>query len=131
MRTWHLQLAILWIATAYVGGALFVASMLARSAPPGQRRAINLLFVAIVFVTLGSLLGEWVGQLQWLGSLWFWLGDQGWEYLEIGRAWQVLLALGLIFWFWLVWRNVAPAHRDPDRRELIGFFLIAAAAIPV
>jgi nitric oxide reductase subunit B len=131
LRTWHLQLAILWIATAYVGGALFVAAMLGRSAPPGQRRAINLLFVAIVIVALGSLLGEWVGQLQWLGSLWFWLGNQGWEYLELGRAWQVLLAVGLVSWFWLVWRQVAPARRDPNRRELVGFFLIAAAAIPI
>src|SRR5215472_5912874 len=131
LRTWHLQLAILWIATAYVGGALFVAAMLGRNTPPGQRRGIDVLFVALLVVAVGSLLGEWIGQLQWLGSLWFWLGNQGWEYLEIGRAWQVLLALGLIFWFWLVWRNVAPARRDPDRRELIGFFLIAAAAIPV
>ncbi|HTO66452.1 MAG TPA: cbb3-type cytochrome c oxidase subunit I [Bradyrhizobium sp.] len=131
LRTWHLQLAIFWIATAYVGGALFVAAMLGRSAPPGQRRGVNLLFVAIVIVALGSLLGEWVGQLQWLGSLWFWLGNQGWEYLEIGRAWQVLLAVGLVFWFWLVWRQVAPARRDPNRRELVDFFLIAAAAIPV
>jgi nitric oxide reductase subunit B len=131
LRTWHLQLAILWIATAYVGGALFVAAMLSRSKPPGQRQAINMLFVALVFVVIGSLLGEWVGQLQWLGSLWFWLGNQGWEYLEIGRAWQVLLAVGLVFWFWLVWRQVADARRDPNRRELVGFFLVATAAIPV
>jgi nitric oxide reductase subunit B len=131
LRTWHLQLAILWIATAYVGGALFVAAMLGRAAPPGQRRAINLLFVAIVVVALGSLLGEWAGQQQWLGALWFWLGNQGWEYLEIGRAWQVLLAVGLVLWFWLVWRQLAPVRRDPHRRELVDFFLIAAAAIPV
>ncbi|HMK67065.1 MAG TPA: cbb3-type cytochrome c oxidase subunit I, partial [Stellaceae bacterium] len=131
LRTWHLQLAILWIATSYVGGALFVAAMLGRKTPPGQRQAIDLLFVAIVVVAVGSLLGEWAGQLQWLGSLWFWLGDQGWEYLEIGRAWQILLAIGLIFWFCLVWRDVAGLRRDPDRRELVAFFLIAAAAIPV
>ncbi|HTY70612.1 MAG TPA: cbb3-type cytochrome c oxidase subunit I, partial [Alphaproteobacteria bacterium] len=131
LRTWHLQLAILWIATAYVGGALFVAAMLGRSAPPGQRRAINVLFGAIVVVALGSLLGEWIGLQQWLGSLWFWLGNQGWEYLEIGRAWQVLLAVGLVFWFWLVWRQVAPVRHDPERRELVYLFLIAAAAIPI
>ena len=131
LRTWHLQLAILWIATAYVGGALFVAAMLGRNTLPGQKRAIDVLFVAIVIVAVGSLLGEWAGQLQWLSSLWFWLGDQGWEYLEIGRGWQILLALGLIFWFVLVWRNVAAALHDPDRRELVVFFLIAAAAIPV
>jgi len=131
LRTWHLQLAILWIATAYVGGALFVAGMLGRNEPPGQRVAIHLLFGAIVFVAVGSLLGEWAGIAQLLGKAWFWVGNQGWEYLELGRAWQILLAIGLVFWFVLLWRNVAPAWRDSERRGLIGFFLIAAAAIPV
>lgn len=131
LRTWHLQLAIFWIATSYVGGALFVAGMLGRGTPPSQRVAINALFVAIVIVAVGSLLGEWAGLLQWLGHLWFWFGNQGWEFLEIGRTWQVLLAIGLVFWFWLLWRNLAPARSDPERRGLINFFLIAAAAIPV
>ncbi len=131
LRTWHLQLAIFWIATAYIGGALFVAAMLGGTNPRGQRGAINLLFVAIVVVAVGSLLGEWAGLLQWLGALWFWLGNQGWEFLEIGRFWQILLAIGLIFWFWLLWRELSPARRDPARRGLANFFLIAAAAIPV
>ena len=131
LRTWHLQLAILWIATAYVGGALFVAGMLGRDSPPGQRRAIDVLFVAILVVTVGSLLGQWAGILQWLGPLWFWFGNQGWEFLEIGRGWQVLLAAGLIFWFWLVWRSASPVRRDPERRTLVTFFLLAAASIPV
>jgi nitric oxide reductase subunit B len=131
LRIWHLQLAILWIATAYVGGALFVAGMLGRNEPSGQRMAIHLLFGAIVFVAIGSLLGEWAGILQWLGDLWWWIGNQGWEYLELGRAWQILLALGLTFWFVLLWRNVKPTLRDPERRRLVVFFLIATAAIPV
>src|SRR5262252_5522778 len=131
LRTWHLQLAILWIATAYVGGALFVSGMLGRSVLSGQRRAINLLFAAILVVVVGSLLGEWAGLLQWLGDAWFWFGNQGWEYLEIGRFWQILLAIGLVFWFGLLWRAVATSWHDPERRSLITFFLIAAAAIPV
>jgi nitric oxide reductase subunit B len=131
LRTWHLQLAIFWIATAMVGGALFVAAMLGGTRPRGQKLAINLLFVALVAVVVGSLLGEWAGLLQWLGDLWFWFGNQGWEFLEIGRFWQVLLAIGLIFWFWLLCRELIPARKDPERRGLITFFLIAAAAIPV
>ncbi len=131
LRTWHLQLAILWIATSYVAGALFVAGMLGASEPRGQRRAIDLLFGAILIVAVGSLLGEWAGIRQWLGSAWFWIGNQGWEYLELGRLWQILLAIGLVFWFGLLWRNLAPARRDPERRGLVNFFLIAAAAIPV
>ena len=42
-----------------------------------------------------------------------------------------MLAIGLVFWFGLLWRAVASAWHDPERRRLITFFLIAAAAIPV
>lgn len=76
LRTWHLQLAIFWIATSYVGGALFVAGMLGRNEPPGQRLAIHVLFGAIVFVAVGSLLGEWAGIAQLLGNAWFWFGNR-------------------------------------------------------
>jgi nitric oxide reductase subunit B len=131
LRTWHVQSAIFWIATAYVGGALFVAELLGRTSPPKQMLGIHLLFGALAIVIVGSMFGEWAGILQWLPTTWFWLGNQGWEYLELGRFWQFLLAIGLLFWFFLVWRAVAPARRDPDRRGFANFFLIAAFAIPL
>lgn len=131
LRTWHLQSAIFWIATSYVAGALFVAELLGRTSPRGQRLGIHLLFGAVALVIVGSMLGEWAGLLQWLPKSWFWIGDQGWEYLEIGRLWQILLAVGLLFWFFLIWRAVAPARRDPERRGFANFFLIAAFAIPL
>jgi nitric oxide reductase large subunit len=68
-----------------------------------------LLFGALVVVIFGSLLGELVGVKQLLGNLWFWFGDQGWAYLDLGRAWQIILALGLVFWLILLRRAVAPA----------------------
>lgn len=131
LRTWHLQSAIFWIATSFVAGALFVAELLGRTSPRGQRLGIDLLFGAVAVVILGSMLGEWAGLIQWLPHSWFWFGNQGWEYLEIGRFWQVLLAIGLVFWFFLIWRAVAPARRDPQRRGFANFFLIAAFAIPM
>jgi nitric oxide reductase subunit B len=131
LRTWHLQAAIFWIATSYVAGALFVAELLGRSSPPRQTLGIHLLFAAVALVIVGSMLGEWAGILQWFPTTWFWLGDQGWEFLELGRFWQVLLAIGLLFWFFLIWRAVAPARRDPQRRGFANFFLIAAFAIPL
>jgi nitric oxide reductase subunit B len=94
LRGWHLQLAIFWVATSYVAGALFVASALGGGDPKGQRTLVNVLFGALVTVVVGSLLGQWVGINNLLGDLWFWVGNQGWEYLEIGRFWQVLLAAG-------------------------------------
>ena len=131
VRTWHLQLAIFWIATAYVAGALFLAAALGGGDPPGQKIGIDTLFWALVVVVVGSLLGEWAGMRQLLPQLWFWFGHQGWEYLELGRAWQMLLAVGLLFWFGLLVRALVPALRDPDRREIAVLFLLAAVAIPV
>ena len=80
---------------------------------------------------MGSLLGEWLGINQLLGKLWFWFGHQGWEYLELGRAWQILLAAGLLFWLVLLFRGIAPARRDPESREVASLFLYAAIAIPL
>lgn len=131
LRTWHLQSAIFWIATSYVAGALFVAELLGRASPPRQKLGIHLLFGAVAIVIVGSMLGEWAGILQWLPRSWFWFGNQGWEFLELGRFWQILLAIGLLFWFFLVWRAVEPALRDPQRKGFAKFFLIAAFAIPL
>ncbi|HWL48191.1 MAG TPA: cbb3-type cytochrome c oxidase subunit I [Sphingomonadaceae bacterium] len=131
LRTWHLQSAIFWIATSYVAGALFVAELLGGASPRRQRLAIHLLFAALALVIVGSMLGEWAGLLQWLPTSWFWFGNQGWEFLELGRFWQILLVIGLSFWFWLLWRAVTPARRDPEKRGFARFFLLAAFAIPL
>ncbi|MDD5657163.1 MAG: cbb3-type cytochrome c oxidase subunit I [Elusimicrobia bacterium] len=130
-RTWHLQLAVIWIATAYVGGGLFLAPALGEHDPPGQVRAVNFLFGALVCVAVGSLLGERLGLEQRLGRLWFWFGHQGWEYLDLGRAWQILLAAALAFWVALLLRGVAPSRNHPERGEISALFLYSAAAIPL
>ena len=99
--------------------------------PAGQVRGINVLWGALVLVVAGSMIGELVGMKQLAGKLWFWFGHQGWEYLELGRGWQVLLALGLVGWVALLVRAVGPARRDPEQREIATLFLISAATIPI
>jgi len=131
LRTWHLQLAIFWIATAYIAGGLLLAPAVGGEEPRGQARGVHLLFGALLIVVLGSILGEILGVNQLLGKLWFWVGHQGWEYLELGRAWQVLLVLGLAFWMILLFRALAPARNHPEKREISSLFLYAALAIPI
>lgn len=80
---------------------------------------------------VGSLIGEVLGLNQLLGNLWFWFGHQGWEYLELGRGWQILLAVGLALWLVLLFRAVASSRNDPERREITSLFLYAALAIPL
>lgn len=131
VRTWHLQIALFWIATAFVGGALFIAPALGENEPKGQSLGVNVLFAALIVVVFGSLLGEWLGINNKLGNMWFWLGNQGWEFLELGRIWQILLAVGLVFWLVLLVRAVLKAHENPDRNEMASLFMLAAAGIPV
>ncbi len=130
-RTWHLQLALFWIATAFVAGALFLAPAISQKEPNGQSAGVNVLFGALLVVVVGSLLGEMLGINNRLGNLWFWLGDQGWEFLELGRIWQILLAIGLVFWLFLLVRAVASARQNPERKELISLFMVAALGIPL
>ncbi|MEI9479877.1 MAG: cbb3-type cytochrome c oxidase subunit I, partial [Deltaproteobacteria bacterium] len=130
-RTWHLQLAIFWIATGYIAGGIFLATAMGGKEPQGQAMGVHLLFFAVVIVALGSLLGEFLGVYQLLGKLWFWFGHQGWEYLDLGRAWQVLLAIGLVFWLILIVRGIGPSRKDPGEREISILFILAALAIPL
>jgi len=131
LRTYHLQLAIFWIATAWVAGGLFLAPLVGGGDPPGQRALVDVLFWALVLVVGGSLLGELLGVSGKLGQLWFWLGHQGSEYLDLGRFWQLLLAAGLLLWLFLVFRALRPAIRKEGTNEVSALFLYAAAAIPL
>jgi nitric oxide reductase subunit B len=132
MRTWHLQSAIFWIATAYAAAALFLGRSLRNDEPRGFAAWVNILFVAFVAVIGLSLLGEWAGMSNLLGKWWFWLGNQGWEYLEIGRLWQILLIVGLLAWFGVLFWVARPRHyANPDARPLGKLFMLAALAIPV
>ena len=130
LRTWHVQLALFWIATAYVAGGLLLSSTLGNKEPKGQAFGVNLLFWALVVVVVGSLLGELLGVRQIFGETWPIFGHQGWEYLDLGRFWQVLLVVGLLLWLVLLYRNIRDAKRDPRRREVIFLFLGGALAIP-
>src|SRR5690606_14353235 len=44
-RTWHTQLGIFWIATAWLATGLFIAPAVARREPKHQRFGVNFLFV--------------------------------------------------------------------------------------
>lgn len=131
LRTWHLQLAIFWIATSWVAGGLFLAPMVGGDEPLNQRAGVIALLAALAVVVFGSLSGEFLGIRDRLGKLWFWLGHQGFEYLDLGRFWQFLLVAGLLFWLYLMIRAIRPAMRRERDGDLASLFLYTAAAIPL
>ncbi len=131
-KTWHLQLAVFWIATTWVGSAIYLAPIIGGIEPRKQGLLVQLLFVAILLVAVGSLAGEVAGIKGLLGDAWFWFGHQGWEYLELGRVWQILLFVGLIFWLVIVYRAVAShlrlGHKD-EFSSLIVFYVFSAILV--
>lgn len=130
-RTWHNQLGIFWIATAWLATGLFVAPAVAGHEPKGQKLGVDLLFVALLVIVVGSLAGQWLGIHQRLGlEANFWFGHQGYEYVDLGRFWQLFLFVGLFIWLFLMGRALVPAlRRAQEGRSLLGVFLMSCVAI--
>ena len=131
-RTWHVQLAVLWIATAWLGAGLYLAPLIAGFEPPLQRLGVDALWAALVIAVLGSLAGEWLTLTGNMTdpALVYWFGHQGYEYLDMGRFWQLLIFAGLLIWLVLMMRCLVPAIRKagPDKHLLI-LLLLSSAGI--
>lgn len=132
-RTWHIQLAIFWIATSWLATGLFIAPAISGKEPKFQKFGVNFLFIALLIIVVGSLAGQWMGVMQKLGLVEnFWFGHQGYEYVDLGRFWQIFLLVGLVLWLVLMGRAIWPAIRaGNENRHLLTMFLIASVAIAV
>ncbi|WP_442267661.1 nitric-oxide reductase large subunit [Tenacibaculum sp. ZS6-P6] len=130
-RTWHTQLAVFWIAATWLATGLFLAPMISGKEMKHQVFGINFLFIALLIIVLGSMLGEWLGIHQFLDlTTNFFFGHQGYEYMDLGRFWQLLLAVGLILWMLMVGRHVIFAIRKKDdSKHLLTILLVAVMAI--
>lgn len=130
-RTWHVQLALFWIATSWLATGLYMAPAISGHEPKYQKLAVNFLFISLLLIVVGSLIGQLLGVMQQLGlSTNFWFGHQGLEYVDLGRFWQIYLFVGLLLWMVLMIRALRPAlkRENPDRNLLI-LFLFAIVAI--
>ncbi len=131
VRTWHVQLGIFWIATAWLATGLFVAPTVSGYEPKFQKLGVNLLYVALLVIVVGSMAGQWFSVQQRMGlANSFWFGHQGYEYVDLGRFWQTLLLVGLFLWLGMVGRALLPALRArSDSRSLLALFLLSTLAI--
>ena len=130
-RTWHTQLAVFWIATAWLATGLYVAPAISGHEPRFQKLGVDFLYAALVLVVVGSMAGEWFGVMQKLDlDVNFWFGHQGWEYVDLGRFWQILLFVGLMLWLLLVGRALWPALKAPSQsRPLLLVLFLSTVAI--
>ena len=131
-RTWHTQLAVLWIAVAWLGTGLYIAPALSGHEPKYQRFGVNFLFFSLLLIVVGSFAGQWLAVMQKLGlDRNFWFGHQGWEYADMGRFWQWYLFVGLLLWVGLVGRALWPVLRDRSNeiRHIVALMFMSTAAI--
>lgn len=130
-RTWHTQLAVLWIATAWLATGLYVGPLLSGHEPKFQRFAVNFLFVSLLIIVVGSFAGEWAAIHRFFSDMTanFWFGHQGYEYIDLGRFWQIYLFIGLLLWMGLVLRALWPALNGKDVGSLYFLVVISTVAI--
>ncbi|MCH4554103.1 nitric-oxide reductase large subunit [Aestuariibaculum lutulentum] len=130
-RTWHTQLAIFWIATAWLATGLYIAPAVSGKDPKFQKFGVNFLFIALLIIVLGSMAGQWLGVMQKLNLVNnFWFGHQGYEYVDLGRFWQIFLLIGLFLWLALMVRPLLPVlKRKTEEKNLIIMFLVSCSAI--
>ena len=133
-RTWHVQMGMLWIATSWLATGLCLAPLVAGHEPRLQRLGVNVLLVALVVVVGGSMFGQALAIHQVLSeNTNFWIGHQGYEYLDLGRLWQTLLFVGLLLWLVLMIRPLMHAWKQAEgntrRRQFLGIFMLSVAAI--
>jgi nitric oxide reductase subunit B len=132
-RTWHVQLGIFWIATAWLATGLYIGPAVSGYEPRWQRFGVNVLFGCLLLIVVGSLAGEWLGVMQRLDlPTNFWFGHQGYEYVDLGRFWQIFLWAGLFIWLGLMTRAIRPAFRQhTESKNLLALFMVASTAIAV
>lgn len=130
-RTWHVQMGLFWIATAWLAAGLFIGPLVSEHEPKGQRLGVNILFAALLLVVVGSLAGEWLSiHNKMSDAVSFYLGHQGYEYVDLGRVWQLALFVGLLLWLFLMIRVLLPALRKPgESKQLVTLLAVATAAI--
>ncbi|KQO00569.1 MULTISPECIES: nitric-oxide reductase large subunit [Stenotrophomonas] len=130
-RTWHTQLAVLWIATAWLGMGLYIAPAISGHEPKFQRLGVNFLWVCLIVIVVGAFAGQWFAVMQKLGLKYnFWFGHQGWEYVDLGRFWQWFLFIGLMLWLTLVGRALWPAIRNGgESKSIVSLLFLSVVAI--
>lgn len=131
VRTWHTQLGIFWIATAWLATGLFIAPLISGREPRFQKAGVNFLFYCLILILVGAMAGQWMAIQQKLGfEANFWFGHQGYEYVDLGRFWQIFLFVGLFVWLALMMRAIWPALKRPSEyKQVLSLFLIACVAI--
>src|SRR6185437_16234871 len=107
-RDVHLQAPIVWIGMSWIAAGLLLAPLIGKREPKGQRLPVDLILGVLAIIVAGALIGDYLGVMGVVKHRWFWLGNQGLSYLELGRLWQILFFIGLLVWSLVLLRAFLP-----------------------
>jgi nitric oxide reductase subunit B len=110
-RSWHVQLSLLWISACWIGASFFMMSLVSPRQKKSQLALINTIFWLTVLLVAGSFAGLFLGPKGIIGKNWYWFGHQGWEYVEMGKVWQIILAIVFVFWAITLYRGIKPVMK--------------------
>ncbi|MBK7798752.1 MAG: cbb3-type cytochrome c oxidase subunit I [Saprospiraceae bacterium] len=130
-RSWHLMLSLYWISTCWIASSIFILPILSKKEVKGQLVLVNTLFVLLFLLVGGSLTGMVLGPLGLMGEWWYWLGHQGWEFVDFGKVYQVLLMGIFILWGTVVYRGIKPALIKGQPWNLPNWILYSVIGIPL
>ncbi len=130
-RTWHLMLSLYWISTCWIASSIFILPILSKKEIPGQLKWINTLFILLFILVGGSLIGMTLGPLGLMGEWWYLLGHQGWEYVDFGKLFQVLLMGIFVLWGVVVYRGIKPAFVKGEPWNLPNWIMYSVIGIPL
>ena len=110
LRDVHIQSPIVWIGLSWIAAALFLAPAISGREAKGQGFLVDLLFWVTLLIVASALAGDYLGIMGVIRKGWFWFGNQGLSYIQLGRAWQIGFFAGLIIWSLLVFRALWPTR---------------------
>lgn len=112
LRDVHIQTPIVWIALSWISSALFLTPIISKQEAKGQGFLVTLLFWVTLAIVGGALLGNYLGIMGYIDQYWFWIGNQGLSYLQLGRLWQIGFCAGLFLWCFAVFRSMWPTWQQ-------------------
>ncbi len=108
LRDVHTQTPIVWIGLSWISAAIFLAPIISGKEAKGQGFLVDLLFWVPLFIVAGAIIGDYAGIMGWVNNAWFWVGNQGLSYIQLGRLWQIGFCVGLFLWSFIVFRGMWP-----------------------
>lgn len=128
-RSWHVQLSLLWISACWIGASFFMMSLISPGQPKKQVTLINIIFWLTITLVAGSFAGIFLGPMGFLPKTWYWFGHQGWEYVEMGKLWQIMLGFVFIIWAIVLYRGIKPVMKLKQPWALPNWLLYAIFSV--